>query len=116
MSIQFKDNSKAIKSQLQSNMKPALTAMGYTGVEITLDTMNKRYPKKIYLSGDMQRDLTFEVDVGEQKTTWGIPENYAVPVHEGTAHMAGRPFFRDGIYPETDQLRDVAADELKKGF
>lgn len=121
MSIQFRDNSAAVKSQLAVNMTRALTAMGQVGLEMVLDTMNTKYKDKdgkqhpILLTGDLQRSMTFEVNDGGQSTTWGTNLTYGPHVHEGTARMAGRPFLRDGLLNNKDMLREVAAEELKRG-
>jgi hypothetical protein len=116
MSIEFKDHSPAVKALLQANLLRALTAMGQIGVEITTDTMNTGYGKPIYLTGDLQRDVNFEVDAVAQAVKIGNSLPYAAFVHEGTSKMAGRPYLRDGVLSHKSELQDVAAEEIKKGF
>ena len=97
-------------------MVGALTAMGQLGLELVLDAMNTGYGKPIYSTGDLQRSISFDVDAGKQTTIWGSNLDYAIPVHEGTPSMLGRPFFIDGLLENKDMLQQIAADELKKGF
>lgn len=116
MSVNFRDNSAAVKSQMAQNITRALTAMGEVGLEMVIDTMNTGYDRKIYLTGDLQRSIAFEVDEAKQTTTWGSNLSYAPWVHDGTARMAGRAFLTDGLLNNKDVLQDVAAKEIKRGY
>jgi hypothetical protein len=116
MPLEFTDNSGKVKSQMEANMKRALTAMGLVGMETVTDTMNKGYGQPIYLTGDLQRSMTFNVNIAEQSVTWGSNLNYAVYVHEGTLRMTGRPFLKDGILNRKDMLIETAEMYLKQGM
>ena len=116
MAVDFRDNSSAVKSKMSQNVNRALTAMGLTGVELTLGTMNTKYGRPIWLTGDLQRSIAYSVDTGSQSVSVGSNLDYAVDVHEGTATMASRQYLRDGILENVDALREVAAKELAREF
>lgn len=116
MSVNFKDNSGAIKRQMAGNVARALTAMGHVGVEATIKTMESGYGDPVHETGDLMRSITFEAEPAEEKVTWGTNIEYGPFVHEGTQHMKDRPFLRDGILKNQGMLTDMAKHELKKGF
>ena len=114
--IEMKDYKKEMESKLKTNMGAALVSMGEIGLEMILDVMKKKYGRPIYLSGDLMRSMTFVTDTWKQSVTWGTNLNYGPAVHEGMRGMTKRPFLKDGIIDNKDKLRDVVAQELKKGF
>jgi hypothetical protein len=90
--------------------------MGVEGLGLILDTMNKGYERPIFLTGDLQRSMAYDVDLTRQEVTWGTNLEYGQAVHEGTATRAGRPFLTDGIMAHADDLREEAVMHLKEGF
>ena len=76
MSVEIKDNSGAVKVQMQGNITKALTAMGQVGLELVNDQMMKGYGKPIYRTGDLIRSIAFVVNGGEQSVTWGTNLSY----------------------------------------
>ena len=116
MSVDFRDNSSAVKSKMAQNVKRALTAMGMEGVSLTLDVMNTKYGRPIWLTGDLQRSIAYSIDAGNQSVAIGSNLDYAKRVHEGTASMTSRPFIRDGVLENVDALQDLAETHLKQGF
>jgi predicted acyl esterase len=116
MAVEFKDNSASVKSQINSNIVRALTAMGQAAVEITTGYMNTRYSKPIYLTGDLQRDLNFRTNESEQHVKIGNSLEYAPWVHNGTRRMVGKPYLKDAIMENRQALKEVAAEQIKSGF
>jgi HK97 gp10 family phage protein len=121
VAVDFKDNSKQVLSQMEKNIKKALTKMGEVGLEMVIDTMNTGYSKRIWQTGTLQRDQTFRINEDEQSTTWGVLKGdpsapYAAYVHEGTARMSARPFLKDGILEHKQELIETAESVIKDGF
>jgi len=117
----MEDNSGEVIAQIDDNIKRALTAMGVEGVGLILDTMKHGYDRPIYQTGTLMRDIKYRINEYEQSVSWGVltgdlSAGYAIPVHEGTAKRAGRPFIKDGILNNQDALRELGQEELKKGF
>jgi len=97
MTFESKDNSEAILAKLKGNEVKALTAIGQTAVELTVDTMMKKNGRPIYLTGDIMRSISFNVEPGRSAIKIGSNLDYAVWVHNGTRYMVGRPFLKDAI-------------------
>lgn len=132
----FHDNSPKVKSQMADNVVRALTAMGIKAVNLILHQMRRGYGKPIRYSGDLQRDVSYDVGrSGDNTVDVGNTLTYGVYVHEGHAghsvrlkdgswitmpggYTKGRPYIRDALTGETakQQLKKVAEAYLKQGF
>ena len=114
----FEDNSDKVMAQMDGNVPAALHAMGIKAINLILRQMRQGYGKPIRITGDLQRDLNYQVDESEQTVTVGNSLKYAPYVHEGTSRMAGRPYIRDGLTGPSHaaQLQKVAEEYLKQGF
>jgi len=112
--MSFKDNSGQVKSQMAGNVKAALAAMGIEAVGLTVQQMQSGYGAPIRQTGDLMRDVDSEVN-GDVVNV-GNSLEYAPFVHEGTSRMAGRPYLKDAIMSGQSRLKQVAENELKKGF
>ena len=127
----FKDNSAQVKGQMAGNVKAALAAMGIEAVGLTVTQMESGYNEphdtrdmmgrktggthtNIRWHGDLERDVNSEVD-GDVVNV-GNSIGYSVFVHEGTSKLHGRPYLKDAIMNGQDRLKQVAENELKKGF
>lgn len=113
MSIQFTDHSDAVKAQLDKNTKAALLVIGQKGVELTLGQMESGYGKPIRQTGDLMRDVHFEVrwenavenrrksvqpdtrpincrvrGFSEWNTCWGVPSSTICPPSIKTTRSA----------------------------
>ena len=110
------DNSRKVIDKLQANLPAAMDAMGIKSINLILWQMQQGYGKPIRQTGDLQRSMTYAVD--DNVLTVGTNLEYGIWVHDGTRKMDGRPFIRDGIYPEqqVDKILRVGAAYLKKGF
>ena len=133
MPVRFDDHSAEIKAQLARNVKTALTAMGQKGVELTLGQMESGYGKPIRQTGDLMRDVQYDMR-GENTVAIGNSLEYAPFVHEGYAghavymgenigfrvlpggHTAGRPYLRDAIMGGRGAIQSIAEQYLKQGF
>lgn len=137
MGVKVTDNSQLVQQQMRQNVKAALTAMGVTGVELVNRQMQSGYGKPIRDTGDLMRDVNFEVEAsGPNTVDVGNSLDYAKWVHEGYnghpvfiesigefrvlpgGHTAGRPYIRDALTGKNaeDALREVAMEQLKQGF
>lgn len=110
------DNSRKVIDKLHDNLPAAMDAMGIKAVNLILWQMQQGYGKPIRQTGDLQRSITYAVD--DNVLTVGTNLEYGIYVHDGTRKMDGRPFIRDGIYPQqqVDKILRVGAAYLKKGF
>lgn len=116
--VKLNDNSRAVFRQLDGNVSAALYAMGVKAQNMILYQMRQGFGKPIRQTGDLQRDVQFEVDNAEQCVRVGNTLNYAPYVHEGTRKMAARPYIQNALTGEShvQQLQKVAETYLKKGF
>ena len=113
----FNDNSARVKSQMASNVKAALAAMGVEAVGLINKQMQSGYGKPIRQTGDLMRDVSAEVGNSSSDTVdVGSTLEYSIPVHEGTSRMKGRPYIKDAIDGGKSALQKVAEAQLKKGF
>lgn len=116
MDFQLKSNKADVKKRLSTNEEAALNAMGQTAVEITTSYMEGKYYSPIYDTGDLIRDVNFKVLPSEKAIGVGNSLNYAPWVHNGTDKMKARPYLKDAIQENRDALREVAREQLNKGF
>lgn len=118
MSTKVKDNSRKVQDQLEANISRALTALGLKGVELTVEQMQHGYERRIWKTGDLQRDVSADPQPENHKVIIGNRLDYAIYVHDGTRKMAGRPYLQDALLSDEGQkaLRKVAEAYLKEGF
>jgi HK97 gp10 family phage protein len=112
--MSFTDNSGKVKDQMAGNVKAALAAMGIEAVGLINQQMQSGYGSPIRQTGDLMRDVNSEVD--GDRVNVGNSISYSTFVHEGTSRMGGRPYIKDAIMNGKDRLKQVAENELKKGF
>lgn len=123
-----KDNSEAVKRQLEANIPKALDQMGLMIRSLIIEQLQSGFGREIRKTGDLQRSIDYEVDENEiifgvkqdfmGKTEPGKDMIYGWWVHDGTSKMAGRPYIRNATYGEAQMKKIVSAGEpaLKKGF
>lgn len=116
MAVEFRDHSQNILAQFKQNKIKALTAIGEAAVEITTDYMEKKYYHPIHLTGDLIRDVNFQVNPSEDNVTVGNSLSYAPIVHNGSMRMIARPYLRDAILNNAAVYQEVAEEYLGKGF
>lgn len=121
--VEIKDNSRVVLQTMSGNVEAALTAMGVKAENLILWQMRQGYGKPIRKTGDLQRDVSFDVDVASGTNgvvRVGNTLYYAPFVHEGTSRTKGKgkPYIKDGLTGENHakQLQKVAEEALKKGF
>ena len=127
----FKDNSAQVKAQMAGNVKAALAAMGVEAVGLTVKQMEHGYTEphatrdmmgrktggthtNIRWHGDLERDVSSEVNGNVVNV--GNSLEYSLFVHEGTSKLNGRPYLKDAVMNGQSRLKQVAENELKKGF
>lgn len=100
--------------------------MGITGVASVKDRMEKGYhvTYKPHLktrgtairdTGDLMRSIGYKL-TGNDTVAVGTNMDCASYVHEGTRKMKERPFIKDGIDENSDNILKVGNNELKKGM
>ena len=116
--VKFNDNSKVVLKTLEGNIPAALNAMGITAVNLIAHQMQDGYGKPIRQTGDLMRDVQYEVDEQGQKTRVGNTLEYGPYVHDGTYKMAGRPYVRDGLTggEAARKLKQSAEPHISRGF
>ena len=115
--VRITDNSDRVRSQMRGNVKKALTAMGVEAVHLIVNKMQAGYGKPIRQTGDLMRDVSYEVDrSGENTVDVGNTLEYGKYVHDGTYKMRGRPYIRDALNEGGTALLNVAANALRDGF
>ena len=116
--VVFKTNLTVVQRQMEANIDRALDAVGTKAVNLILWQMRQGYGKPIRKTGDLQRDLSYQVDVPNKRVVVGNTLDYAIHVHEGTSKMKGRPYIKDGLSGDnhTKQIAKVASEYLKQGF
>lgn len=115
MPVRFDDHSPEVKARLEQNINAALHAIGQKGVELTLGQMESGYGKPIRKTGDLMRDVQYDMR-GENTVAIGNSLEYAPFVHDGTYKMAGRPYLRDAIMGGRGAIQSIAEQYLKQGF
>lgn len=116
--IALQDNSKVVVKTMEGDVAAALAAMGTKAVNLIQWRMSHGYGRPIWRSGDLRKDVQYEVNEGGKTVTVGNTLEYGVYVHEGTSQMKGRPYIKDALTGEDHmkQLQKAAEQELKKGF
>lgn len=115
--VKIEDNSVKVRSMLEHNVHAALNAMGQEAVGLTVDNMEHGYGKPIRITGELQRDVAYEVNRSAENTVdIGNTLEYALDVHEGTRKMRGRPYLLDALQNGRGRLMEVAEHYLKQGF
>lgn len=118
MSVQVKltDNSKIVLSQMKGNVEAALGAMGTAAVGMIVRQMQNGYGKPIRQTGNLMRDVQYEVYPERQITRVGNTLEYSIYVHDGTSRMRGRAYMTDGLAGKKEELKETAMLHLKQGF
>lgn len=115
--VEFRDNRNQVLSQLNSNASRATLAVGTKAVNLILWQMRQGYGKAIRDTGDLQRDVNYQV-IDDVTVEVGNSLEYAPYVHDGTRKMAGRPYIQDALMSRDNQrkLQRVYEQYLKQGF
>lgn len=115
--VDFIDNRAQVLAQLNENASRATLAVGTKAVNLILWQMRQGYGRPIRQTGDLQRDVNYEV-VDDVTVNVGNSLEYAPFVHDGTRKMAGRPYIRDALMNRDNQhkLQRVYEQYLKQGF
>lgn len=119
MGVQVRTNNNfdRVRSQMRGNIKKALIAIGVEAVHLVLNKMQSGYGKPIRKTGDLMRDVAYEVDrSGADTVDIGNSLEYAPFVHEGTQRMCGRAYIRDALNEGGDALQNVAANALRENM
>lgn len=115
--VDFIDNRAQVLEQLNENASRATLAVGTKAVNLIVNQMQTGYSRPIRQTGDLQRDVNYEV-VDDVTVNVGNSLEYAPFVHDGTRKMAGRPYIRDALMSRDNQrkLQRVYEQYLKQGF
>lgn len=125
--VTIQANFDQVSQTIEARKKLALSAMGIKAVNLILYRMRQGYGKPIRQTGDLQRDVTYEDNDGNDSVEIGNTLEYAPFVHDGHAghavyikdvgwrvlpggHTPGRPYIRDALTGNdaAEKLRKVA--------
>ncbi len=123
----FEDHSDVVLHQLEANMEALGGDLTDEVVEMIQDKMLYGYGDphgpdghtEIVDTGKLFDSVGAEVTKSSQNTltvTGGANTDYAKYVHEGTHKLKGRPFIRDALMDNQDQIQQMIVDRLKQGF
>lgn len=115
--VDFIDNRAQVLAQLNENASRATLAVGTKAVGLIVNQMQTGYGRPIRQTGDLQRDVNYEV-VDDVTVKVGNSLEYAPFVHDGTRKMGARPYIRDALMECENQrkLQRVYEQYLKQGF
>lgn len=115
--VDFIDNRAQVLTQLNENASRATLAVGTKAVGLIVNQMQTGYGRPIRQTGDLQRDVNYEV-VDDATVNVGNSLEYAPFVHDGTRKMGARPYIRDALMNGDNQrtLQRVYEEYLKQGF
>ncbi len=94
------------------DLTAAAHAMGKAAVGAVRTQMLEGYERPVYRTGALHDNVSFAVDGATVAIGNTLP--YAIPVHDGTCRMAGRPYLADGILNHADALRQAAKEALRQ--
>lgn len=94
--VKFINDSNEVLQRLNAGVSAATQAAGIKAVNLILWQLQQGYEKPIRQTGDLQRDVAYQV-VDDNTVRVGNRMEYAIFVHEGTSRMDGRPYIRDAI-------------------
>jgi len=114
--VTIKDNSPIFANNFKKGMTVALYAIGVEAERIILDYMTNRYYKDIHLTGDLKRDLNYQVDLGEQVVHIGNSLKYGTWVHQGTSKMPSRPYLKDAVSENREVWNKIFEQYLELGL
>lgn len=112
----FIDNTQEVLAQLNANAPAFLQAMGIEAVKCVNQQMESGYGKPIWQTGDLMRDVSYQVNASENTVTIGNTLEYARYVHDGTSRMAARPYLRDAIIKNRARILEVGRELLRQGL
>lgn len=109
MSVEFKDNSKAVKAALEAAILEALQGIGeaaekHAKEKAPVDTGNLR---------DHIRHMVVEDDKSVLIGTYDEEVPYALYVEVGTHKMAAQPFLKPAAADHKGEYRKIIEDALK---
>lgn len=115
--VEFINNREQVLERMNQNAAAATMAAGVEAVGLIVRQMQSGYGRPIRQTGDLMRDVNFEV-VDARTVNVGNGLDYSLFVHEGTSHMAKRPYINDALNNESgkEAVQKAYAAQLKKGF
>lgn len=115
MNVRFNDNSREVLDKYNANKAAALYALGVKAVGLIVDNMQRGYGKPIRQTGDLMRDVSFEL-ISDNALNVGNTLKYSLFVHEGTRKMKGRAYIKDALLKGFGALKKAVTSMLNKGF
>ena len=135
MGVEFKDNSAAVKAQMEKNIAKALVAIGLhwqqRATELATDNSvvdTGRFRASLsYITPDKESGLNKPVSESklEDALSGTAPKDmvivgsnveYAPYLESGTARMSPRPTVGSAVLYYKDEYQEIAKETLKEGF
>ena len=108
----FKDNSTAVKRDLEQKLERALTVCGDIAVDYAKDNL-RDFPRVD--TGQLRNSMDSEVVMDEQAIYIGTNVEYAPYVEYGTVRQKAQPYLRPGIEDHLAEYNAIFQKELEKG-
>ena len=109
---EFIDHTQETLARLNEQAYGYLVAMGIEAVKCINQQMENGYGKPIWQTGDLMRDVSYQVHNETCSVDVGNTLEYALFVHDGTRHMEARPYIRDAILNNKSLIIKKADPEM----
>lgn len=128
MQTTFNSNLVTVVNQMLGNMDDARMQLKEEAVEWVQYQMLYGYHEphgadrhtEIYDTGHLSEEGIESDSAKDSQNTFTVVVGTNVPyaryVHEGTYKLHGRPFLRDALEGHAQDIQDICAENLKKGF
>ena len=125
LTIDMKDNTEAVKKNMDAAVKKALYAAGVLLQQGATESISGKYnPENLAVkTGRLRASITFSISETEKSVTYGTNVEYAADVHNGmwTSEKGGknkkykvRPFLREGLEQKKDEIKSKI-DKISRG-
>jgi HK97 gp10 family phage protein len=112
-SFEFTTNINNINNAMEHSVENILTTIGLYGesqakLKITeMDAIDTGY---------LRNSIDNKVSLQDKKVSIGTNTDYSIYVHEGTRKMRARPFLKDAIYENIENIQRLAEQEITRGL
>ena len=117
--VEFKSERTIVERKVVENLGAAANELQDKMVEWIREQMVYGYPKEVYDTGRTFDSIKANVKRDSQNTDTvqgGAGTDYAVFVHNGTRKMRARPFIRDALQNNINNIRDIVESHAKDGM
>ena len=117
--VAFKSEKDIVEKKVVENLEAASEELKTKIVEWIREQMIYGYAKEVYDTGATFDSISANVKRASQNTytvQGGAGTDYAVYVHNGTRKMAARPFIRDALAGNIENIRKIVESYAGDGI